>query len=120
MIKIFGPENPERIPVPRPDGTGFMAGEGAPVQADAKTLQDALGAYEQAYSVTIKPYDGSIPEVPLEAREEPKYFFYTRKNNERRLVDIHVFRNSSEICPKQDLLFVLEDSDIIRIGELVC
>lgn len=120
MIKVFGPANPKRIAVAMPDGSGFTSKEGTPVETGAEILGEAIKAYEEKHAVTIAPYDGSLDAIPFEEGEEPKYFFYSKSALDRRLVDIHVFRNGQEICPKQNLSFVLMDGDIIQVGELVC
>jgi hypothetical protein len=36
------------------------------------------------------------------------------------LVDVHVFRDGLEICPKHDLGFALQPSDLVELGSLIC
>ena len=120
MIKIFGPKNWRRLMVSNPDGSGFTEVEGEPVTTHAASIDEVIRAYEEKYAVSIVPYDGSSEAVPFKQGDEPKYFFYEKSSSNRRLVDIHVFRDGREICPKQDLSFELFDGDIIEIGELVC
>ncbi|MPV64337.1 hypothetical protein [Burkholderia sp. BE17] len=50
-----------------------------------------------------------------------KYFHYIDEaSGEDKLVDIHVFRGSAELCPKQNLDFALESGDIVELGPLLC
>lgn len=120
MINIFGPENREKYISVSPDGNEFTPVEGTPLFANVATFGDAIRAYEKENTVSIEPYDGSFEAIPFKEDEEPKYFFYRKSPSDLQLVDIHVFRNGQEICPKQDLTFELLDGDTIQIGELVC
>ena len=103
------------------EDTGWVQIIGKPVLTKAKTLGEAILAYEQAFSVTIIPYDGSWPEIPFAAGEEPKYFvIHGNDSDEITLVDIHIIRDEDTLCPKQSLDYPLEPNDILEFGALVC
>ena len=94
---------------------------GRPVLTEAKTLGEAILAYEKAFSVSIVPYDGSFPAVPFASGEQPKYFvIHGNDIDDRTLVDIHIIRNGTTICPKQCLDYPLEPDDILEFGPLIC
>ncbi len=118
MVEIFGPECPFKIPHALESGIVVKLHE--PLRTTAKTLADALDAYSKEFGVSILPYDGSLPEIPFVAEESPRYFFHRKTHGECFLVDIHVERGSEDICPKQDLAFLLRPGDRVRIGPLVC
>jgi hypothetical protein len=111
MISLYGPENltPEI----------FVLGS-KPFIVDARTLGSAIEEYSREFHVEIRPYDGSDPSIPLDPREQRKYFFYERLDESCFLVDIHVQRGKENICPKQNLDFSLLDGDEVHIGMLVC
>lgn len=121
MPTIFGPENPQFAQDRNANDTGWERIPGVPVCTNSETLRDAITAYESEFSLTVTRYDGSLAEVPFFEGQPPKYFWVLRKDGSgKRLVDIHVFREGREICPKQNLDFVLESGDILVLGELVC
>lgn len=97
--------------------TGLL--QNPPLHTPATTLGDAICDYENRFSVTIEPYDGASPQVPLVGGEK-KYFYFTSERFQKILVDIHVKRGGLTICPKQDLKFALLSDDEISIGALVC
>ncbi len=120
MPKLYGPKNMQFYMNPNADGTGWEPTSGNPVLTDAKTLGEAIAAYEKAFSAIITPYDGSLPGIPFAPGEAPKYFLLEYSDGMTRLVDIHIYRDESEICPKQDLSFPLEASDVLNFGPLTC
>jgi len=119
MIAMYGPSWPRRVDR-RAERGHYEPHDEPPFLVDAQTLGDALSAYEERFSVDIKPYDGSIDHFPLEAGTPPKYFFYVQADGDQFVVDIHVTRGNEELCPKQDLVFALLADDLIEIGGLIC
>lgn len=117
-VDMYGPDWPQWVDRRKELGPYEPRPE-PPFQAEAAMLGDALRAYEKAFGVVITPYDGSVPEVPFPPGEPARYFFY-RKADGRKLVDIHIERGEDVICPKQDLEFPLRDGDVIQIGALIC
>lgn len=115
QVEMFGPAN--HYSKLQPDGT---MQEPTPFIARARTLGEALARYCEEYDVAIVPYDGSWPSVPFEPNEAPKYFIFNGGKFPGELVDIHVDRRGLEICPKQDLSFLLEAGDLVSMGVLVC
>ncbi len=87
-------------------------------QTNTLQLDKAVEEYKLEFGVEIIPYDGSSEGVEL--GDPPRYFFYITPDSGRKLVDIHVERSGTEICPKQDLEFLLQDGDIVSIGALIC
>lgn len=89
------------------------------IQCDSKTLGEALKFYEQHFKAVIRPL-----QEPLDGKEENcgKYFSFCESSTPDvwQAVDVHVFRNGAELCPKQDLSFHLENTDVVEIGELIC
>lgn len=87
-------------------------------EISAKTLSEAIFAYESRFDVRILPYFGMNE---CTQNDEPKYFeFIEIASGRMQLVDIHVHRQGIEICPKQDLTFRLLQDDLVEIGELIC
>src|SRR5262245_47143263 len=95
--------------------------EAIPLEVEAATLGEAIAAYEAAFAVSITPYDGRFADLPWDPAD-PKWFIYAsrRPKWEEVVVDIHVERNGESLCPRQNLHFALEASDVIHIGMLVC
>ena len=118
MVEIYGPSCPPKVLPNR--GTGIIVPAQDPLRAEAKTLADALDAYTREYGVRLRAYDGSLPEVPFEDGEPPKYFFYEKADGDWYLVDIHIERESEDICPKQDVRVSLQPGDRVHIGPLAC
>jgi hypothetical protein len=59
--------------------------------------------------------------VPLPGETEVKFFEICKLDGEVEwIVDVHVIRDSSEICPKQDLAFKLIPNDQVAMGPLAC
>jgi hypothetical protein len=122
MIEIRGPDNIKRIIM-----DGHDAGKASAVnefKTDAKTLKEALDSYCSYFNSKYRLYNGDIEELPIKKGEE-KYFYYASNNPKSKiidevLVDIHVIRESEEICPKQNLDFELVSGDLITIGMLAC
>lgn len=88
------------------------------LESSARTLGAAIQEYEAHFNVKItrmiKPL-GGLPE------NSGKFFeFKDLSNGEWVAVDIHIFRGHAEICPKQDLTFLLLADDIVEFGELIC
>lgn len=88
------------------------------LRSNAQFLGQAIREYEARFHVKVtpmlEPFDGN-PE------NSGKYFdFKDMDTGESLPVDIHIFRDNDEICPKQDLLFALTPDDIVELGELVC
>jgi hypothetical protein len=93
-----------------------------PFETEARTLGDALRVFDETFDTRTEKYDGSDPETPF-VDGVPKYFYHSvvfRGRRDKLLVDIHIYRRDLKICPKQDLDFVLEDGDLINIGQLIC
>lgn len=79
------------------------------LELPASTLGEFLAGIEAASGIRIVPHD------------PPKYFrYYPKDSADFYLVDIHVDRGGLEICPKQDLSFLLEDGDAVEAGLLAC
>lgn len=109
-ISISGPKNS----ILTLKETGWV--KGAPLQFEAATLGEAIQHYEASFRCAIRPCEKVLP-----GQSELKYFEFSDMSNEfDGLVDIHVLRDGLEICPKQDLSFLLEESDHVEIGLLVC
>lgn len=109
-ISISGPKNSILA------FTGARWVKGAALRCEAKTLGDAIRHYENEFLCIIRPVEQLLP-----GHAELKYFDYSDMSDELNgLVDIHVLRSGLEICPKQDLSFLLEESDHVEIGLLAC
>jgi hypothetical protein len=82
------------------------------VKIAGKTLGEILSAYCSLENIEIIPHD------------QPKYFRYIGEDCKSEegycLVDIHITRNTEEICPKQNLEFPMQDGDIVEILALIC
>ena len=78
--------------------------------SQARTLGELLIEFEECMGTRIEPHD------------PPKYFRYFDVGSLSNfiLVDIHITRSGTEICPKQDLSFLLEPNDVVEAGVLVC
>ena len=111
MVSLFGPDTP----------ASFPSGEQTPFCADAETLGEALGQYARRFEVSFEPYDGRWPKLPFDPKD-PKWFFYRSKRPkwEEVLVDIHIKHGSDEICPRQNLSYLLQQDDEVHIGPIVC
>jgi len=82
------------------------------------TLGDALARYEFHFGVRISVH---VDAEDAEEKFGDKYFRYVDENRgESKVVDIHVIRGNTELCPKQDLEFTLESADIVELGPLLC
>jgi hypothetical protein len=120
MPNIYGPSWPKRIDR-RAEIGKYEPRDEPPFFSDGKTLQAVIDDYSFRFNVEIKPYDGVIDAVPLSPCEAPKYFYYKVRNTSHEiLVDIHIYRNNEEICPKQNLSFPVFSTDTIIFGELIC
>jgi|GEM_PF-1175687 hypothetical protein len=120
MIKITGPSNGYlHVGDPAKDSRSEI--QKTPFfEVEAATLGEALQAYCQRTGSSIRPYDGSDPQLPFRDGEL-KYFWFDAKSRwGETLADVHVKRNGVEICPKQDLSFALIDGDMVSIGMLAC
>jgi hypothetical protein len=88
-------------------------------QIEAATLGEAIAEAEKILSARIVPHFALKYLLPLAGPR--KYFrVYAPDCVKYRLVDIHVYRDKENICPKQNLSFPLLESDIVGIGGLVC
>jgi hypothetical protein len=61
--------------------------------------------------------------VRFEAHDPPKWFRaygIPDMGDGFMLVDIHVKRGESEICPKQDITFPILDSDVVYVYTITC
>lgn len=80
------------------------------VSIEAATLGELL-------DVIMNNYDCRIIKNP----DLDKYFiYYAQKAPDGVTIDIHIKRNGEEICPRQNLDFVLEENDEIRFGVPAC
>ena len=82
---------------------------GVPVSAE--TLAEAISSAETLLNCRITPHT------------PPKYFrLYSDAQGPEQyfLVDIHVKRNGSEMCPKQELGFPIQDGDLVTICTPIC
>jgi hypothetical protein len=96
-------------PREREPGSLVSTKPGLPIVA--RTLGEAITVAAEYFKVRIVPHD------------PPKWFrvYGTRQDvTEYTLVDIHIKRDGQEICPKQDLEYLLMESDIVSIGALAC
>jgi hypothetical protein len=95
-------------PLEREPGSLVRSQTGLPIQA--RTLGEAVEAAAKFFGVHIVPHD------------PPKWFriYGIPELSEYKLVDIHVHRGKENICPKQDLLFPLEETDVVGIGVITC
>jgi hypothetical protein len=85
-------------------------------ESKALTLGDALRDYEVKFNVSISPCT-----APLPGETEVKYFLFKENFSDCfSYVDIHVFRGELEICPKYDMSFNLESTDLVEMGQLIC
>ena len=81
------------------------------VPITAQTLGEALAEASRILKVRFEPH------------EPPKWFrvFGIPDFGEHSmLVDIHIKRDGTELCPKQDLTFPILDSDIVYIYTITC
>ena len=99
---IFNPA--ENVP-----GSLLRTKEGQRIEA--KTLGEAVQVAEKIFHARIFSHDPPKFFRVHQELEQPESF---------ALVDIHLLRNGEEICLKQDLSFVLMDSDIVVMGVLAC
>jgi hypothetical protein len=112
MATIFGPNNSRYTYTGTPCPHTDLA-----FSANVKTLGDAIKAYEEHFDVTIVPSTS----YPDPTNGEMKYFdFMDNKTGTSMLVDIHVIRGGDEICPKQNINFVLSENDMVELGQLAC
>ncbi|AZZ92923.1 hypothetical protein [Hahella sp. KA22] len=121
MVRIIGPASPryrfEKCPVQ----DKYILVENAPFETAAATLGEALTQYANAFSASIRPFDGD-DNIPL-PEGESKYFYYLDKNSVHgeAIVDIHIHRHNGEhLCPGQDMNFQLCSGDAVTIGALAC
>lgn len=106
MIQIYGPCN--RRSLFSIDNSEPKEVHGKSHPSSAKNLGDAIIEYCRVFEIEMEPcnlHDG-------------RYFIVTTPGHrfEGAIYDPHVFRNSTEICPKQDLEFTLIDGDILDLG----
>lgn len=91
------------------------------VLTEAKTLGEAILAYEKAFSVSITPYDGSDPEYPIDPYDvAPNYFrIHEKGSDDSWIVDIHIYRKGKKgrIFPKQFLDYPLAPDDWVIFGD---
>ncbi len=124
MPRLFRPEDLPFLATTDQETADWAADWAANVDGcvltEAKTLGEAILAYEKAFSVSITPYDGSDPEYPIASDEEPKYFRIDENGSDVSLiVDIHIYRKGKKgrICPKQSLDYPLEPDDCLVFGD---
>ena len=121
MVKIFGPTIPRYRFVFDESIGKLLSVEMESFEIQPTNLGNALEQYATRFSLIIQPYDGLNDQVPLPENEESKYFYYQdKKTAHGKIVDIHIQRNGTEICPKQNLKFQLEAGDVIIIGLMAC
>ena len=86
------------------------------IDVPARTLGEAIDAFAAAFCVTIRPYDGSIPDLPLEP-EKPGEFWWVRSDaGDDYLVGFMVSRGSDYLEPKQDRGFLLHPDDKVDLS----
>ena len=111
------------------------------VEVEAATLGEALAAAERVYGLSIKPataedkyFTVRDPSRPPEVSKPPpvsgllpSVTTRLRQRRQRDLrgpgqgnADIHVRRGGQELCPRQDLDFVLLPGDLVVVGMLMC
>lgn len=111
MPLLFGPKNSRYTYTGTPCPHSDLA-----LKSGAKTLGEAIRDYEDRFNVRVRPC-----EEPLPGQSEVKYFVVSEVEGDlSHYVDIHVFRGDRQICPKQDLSFILQVDDLVEMGELVC
>jgi hypothetical protein len=111
MPHVSGPHNSTSTLV-----NGAIVRIAPPLETVARTLDEAIQCYEAEFDISIRPCT-----EPLPGQTEVKYFNIFGANGELIwVVDIHVVRDSIEICPKQDLTFPLLADDHIQLGTLAC
>ena len=91
----------------------------SPYLVEAGTLGEAIRHLERFLGVEITPFDENL-ESSDHTVPERKYFRYLATDGTSYLTDIHVRRSGEEICPKQDLDFVLKVGDVIILDSLIC
>lgn len=77
----------------------------------AKSLGEALGEASRILGVRFEPHD---PPKWFRAYGIPDF------GDGFMLVDIHVKRDGTEICPKQDVTFQILESDVVYIYIPTC
>ncbi len=88
------------------------------VHSAATTLDAAIRDYETRFGAQITKHQDTLT---VDEEAAAKYFAYLDlETRQIQLVDIHVFREGREICPKHDLQFPLEPDDVVEFGELIC
>lgn len=111
MPLLFGPKNSRYT-----DTGSTCPHNDLALHTEAKTLGEAIRDYENAFDVVVTPCL-----EPLPGQAEVKYFTVIDRDTEiMNVVDIHIFRGESEICPKQDTSFILHTDDLVEMGELIC
>ena len=82
----------------------------------ADTVAEAIAVYAETCGVSIRPYDGSISEVPFDPNWPFQFFFFTDEKHGEVLTGLGVTRGSEYLKPTDELAFQLEDGDIVSIS----
>lgn len=120
MNQIEGPEN-QRRPIFNHETEQWEAAPRDLCECNVTSLGEAIDFYSRKFNVTITPYDGKNPHVPLDNGEK-KYFYYSKNDSDRTsLIDIHIIgEDGVNTCPKQDVDYRVPPNSTISIGELIC
>ena len=126
-ITIYGPRNDQFTSVGMDEKRFTLVDH--PFNIEVETLAQALFAYADWYRSKVGNEGMKSRFVPAphpphaeswSVGDELRYFIFEEGNGDRSFVDVHVVRNGSEICAKQDSDMPLVDGDVVNIGILVC
>jgi len=76
------------------------------IDVSARTLGQAIDAYAAAFGVTFRPFDGSLPGLPLEPGKPGKFWWVRSKAGDDYLE------------PKQDRGFLLQPDDKVDLSPI--
>ena len=88
------------------------------IDVSAGTLGQAIDAYAAAFGVSIRPYDGSIPDLPLEPGKPGEFWWVRSKAGEDYLVGFGIVRGREYLEPKQDRCFILHPDDEVDLSPI--
>jgi hypothetical protein len=92
----------------RPDVDGLFRIQN--VSIEANILREAIIAIEHLANVRIVPHDPPKWFRVYSLSDDPNY----------KLIDIHIQREHTQICPQQNLDYALLPDDTIMAGILIC
>jgi hypothetical protein len=88
------------------------------IDVSARTFGAAIDAYAAAFGMTIRPYDGSIPELPLEPGKPGEFWWVRSKAGDDYLIGVAIWRGNDYLEPKQDRGFLLHQGDKVDLSPI--